>query len=100
MTGIDVALGALQDGEDVALLRDRHRDFYLELAERAGAHLRRGEQLTWLDMLDASHDNLIAALEWSIARGDADGAQRMVGALRFYWQLRLGSDEIRSWAER
>lgn len=50
---------------DLPELRQAHARYYTELAERADPHLRTGEQLTWLAMLDAEQGNLDAALRHS-----------------------------------
>jgi predicted ATPase/DNA-binding SARP family transcriptional activator len=63
-----------------------HARYYLALAERAEEHLRRAEQLDWLATLSADHDNLMAALRWSV-RGDPATGYRLVAALTAYWWL-------------
>ncbi len=40
--------------------------------ERADPHLRRAEQLDWLALLAAEHDNLMAALRWAVRSSDRD----------------------------
>ena len=72
--------------------RDRHAAAYLGLAESAARHLNSGQQPPWLDRLARDDANLQAALRWSIAAGDVESAQRLVGALWRYWLLagRLG----------
>ncbi|WP_346114690.1 BTAD domain-containing putative transcriptional regulator, partial [Nonomuraea maheshkhaliensis] len=47
---------------DLPGLRRAHARYYTELAETAEPHLRTGEQLTWLAVLDAERGNLDAAL--------------------------------------
>jgi tetratricopeptide (TPR) repeat protein len=47
------------------------------------------EQAAWYERLEIEHDNLRAALEWSLA--DPDGAEaglRLVGALGRFWEVR------------
>ncbi|TDV53917.1 ATP-binding protein [Actinophytocola oryzae] len=63
-----------------------HARYYLALAERADPHLRRAEQLDWLATLSADHDNLMAALRWSVECDPALGF-RLVAALTAYWWL-------------
>lgn len=72
-----------QQPEDV---RAAHARYYLALAERADPHLRRAEQLDWLATLSADHDNLMAALRWSV-HGDPGLGYRLVAALTAYWWL-------------
>jgi predicted ATPase len=73
-------------------LRNRHLEFYLQLAERAEPELLRHAQIEWLDRLEREHDNLRAALEWSHAEADsAEPARsgwselRLAGALKWFW---------------
>lgn len=67
-------------------VRAAHARHYLALAERAEPHLRRAEQLDWLATLSADHDNLMAALRWSVSHDPATG-YRLVAALTAYWWL-------------
>ncbi|HEY2950074.1 MAG TPA: BTAD domain-containing putative transcriptional regulator [Micromonosporaceae bacterium] len=64
-----------------------HAEYFAALAERAEPHLRDGEQLAWLGVLRADHDNLQVALRRAIALGAGDLAHRMVAALGWYWWL-------------
>src|SRR5262249_9781222 len=77
----DSRVRLLEPGEAV-LLRRRHRDFYLALAERAEPELQRAEQVAWLKRLDLEQDNLRAALDWCL--GDEEGVEaglRLAAAL-------------------
>ena len=63
-----------------------HARYYLALAERADPHLRSADQLERLAELSADHDNLMAALRWSVD-GDPATGYRLVAALTAYWWL-------------
>jgi predicted ATPase/class 3 adenylate cyclase len=77
----------LLETSEVPVLRDRHRDWYLSLAERAEVEWQRVGDRAWIDRLDREHDNLRAALEWSVACGEAEEGLRIGGALyEFWWQ--------------
>lgn len=65
-------------------IRQRHRDWYLALAEAADAHLEDAEQPEWLDRLGADRENLDAALDHSVEVGDALPAARLAEALAWY----------------
>jgi predicted ATPase/DNA-binding SARP family transcriptional activator len=69
-------------------VRDAFVDWCTRLAATAEPHLRRAEQLYWLDVLEADHDNLHAAVRAAIAAGDAAAAHRLVGNVGWYWWLR------------
>jgi predicted ATPase len=80
-------------------LGNRHATHFLELAERAEPQLRGAHEPEWLDRLRAEHDNLDAALQWSLTHRPTD-ALRFVAALSRFWE---DTDQRRSgvdWAER
>ena len=82
--------------------RDRHLAWYLNLAEMADGMLRGPHEAAWLARLEQEHDNLRAALRWSLTPGHADAevALRLAGALTRFWDLRSHLREGRQWLER
>ncbi|MEE1788129.1 BTAD domain-containing putative transcriptional regulator [Streptomyces sp. SP17BM10] len=68
-------------------LRRAHLAYVTELAELADPHLRRAEQLEWLAVLEAEHDNLGAAMRGALAAGDAQAAMRLAAGAGWYWWL-------------
>jgi len=81
-------------------LRDLHLDYYLELAETAEPHLIRPEQLEWLDRLESEHENMRAALEWSLGYERPDYALRLTAALGTFWDMHCYWMEGARWLER
>jgi non-specific serine/threonine protein kinase len=77
----------LHGSNEANMLRDRHLDVFVELAERAEIKLRGSEQGQWLEYLDMEVDNLRAALEWSLAQNVQKGLS-LAGALAWFWNLR------------
>src|SRR5262249_31999218 len=77
----------LESGEAEAV-RERHRDWFLALAQRAEPELWRGSQTEWLERLERENDNLRAALAWSGAPGQVEAGLRLGGALRRFWEVR------------
>ena len=69
---------------------------YLAIAEEIAPHLPGPGQALRLDRLAEEHDNLRAALDWSITRGEVELAQRFTGALWRFWQGRGHIEE--GWA--
>ncbi len=67
-------------GESVAVRR-RHADYYVELAEKAGPHLRSREQIEWNRRTLRDADNLRAALDWAVETHSAEHALRLVAPL-------------------
>ena len=82
----EYALERLDESGETSILRRRHRDWFLALAEAAWPKMAGPEQGEWFARLEAEHDNLRAALTWSHADpGDAE--LRLARALyRFWWR--------------
>jgi predicted ATPase/class 3 adenylate cyclase len=96
---------AASGGDEAEDMRRRHASFCVALAEEAEGELWGADRAAWLDRLDLEHDNLRAALEWSLQRGDADpGAAdiglRLAGPLWMFWSERAYLNEGRRWLER
>jgi predicted ATPase len=62
-------------------VRRRHADHYVAVAETAGPHLRRREQLTWATAIARDTDNLRAVLDWAIQAPSPDHALRLIAPL-------------------
>jgi predicted ATPase/DNA-binding CsgD family transcriptional regulator len=68
-------------------IRERHRDFFLTLAERAEPELTASEGPAWLARLELEHDNLWGALEWSETTDAHEPLLRLVTALTLFFEL-------------
>ena len=79
--------------------RTRHLDWFVDFEMKARPKLFNGEQIEMLDRLDAEHDNLRAALEWSIETSIEKGLQLATGLHRF-WRLRGYWFERLSWLKK
>lgn len=75
-------------GGEAPLIAQRHRDWYLETARREGPELQGADQQPAWTRLEQDHDNLRAAIQWSLDSGDADGALDLVGSLGYFWMVR------------
>jgi predicted ATPase/class 3 adenylate cyclase len=89
----------LEDGGGEPV-RQRHRDFFLALAEESVPQLSGADQALWLQRLDEEHDNLRAALEWTRAQAAAEPGLRFAGALIWFWSMRGHLAEGREWCAR
>lgn len=91
----------LEAGNEASRIRQRHAEYYLELAEEAAASLDGPDAARWLQRLDAAHDDLRAALAWwawsAGTPGAADRALRLAVALAGYWLARCHLTEGRRW---
>jgi predicted ATPase len=79
-------------------LQERHCRYFLSMVETAEPELTGAQNPTWLEQLDAEHDNLRAALAWSLQAEDAELAMRLAGALYWYWHLRDDAREGYDWS--
>jgi predicted ATPase/DNA-binding CsgD family transcriptional regulator len=88
-----------EQGEEPAMRR-RHADYYLQLAGAAEAKLAGPDQGAWLERLESEHDNLRAALYWTIEAGEMELAGRLCAALGRFWLIRGHQSEGRRWLAR
>jgi predicted ATPase/DNA-binding CsgD family transcriptional regulator len=93
----EYAAEKLRDAGEEATLRERHLAWCLALAERAQPELVGPQQAEWLRRLDGEHDNLRAALAWSVGSGDTNTGLRLAVALYQFWLTRGFVSEGRRW---
>ncbi len=86
-------------GEVDEVRRRPHTRYFLDLAEQGGGEMRGHGQLTWIRVLGADHDNLLAAFHYAIERGDARTATRMTAALGMFWMITGRRAESRALAQ-
>ena len=85
-------------GEERAV-RQRHAQFFLELAEAAEPELGGKEQVLWLDRLEAELDNLRAAAVWFGEGGPRTAHLRLAGSLWRFCYLRGLYEQGGRWLE-
>ena len=94
------ALDKLREEGEEEPVRQRHRDWFLALAEEAAPALLGKQQVRWYNVLEREHDNLRTALRWSIDRNDDQPSARLGAALWRFWLLRGHLNEGRHWLEQ
>ena len=105
------ALERLAEAGDLDQTSRRHAHYYAGVAERADERLRGLGQahLSALDRLEAEHDNLRAALAWSLeppAEGLVDDTERAATGMRLaqalgaFWYQHGHATEGRRWLQR
>ena len=91
----------LLEAGEAERLRDRHLDFFLRWVERVETDVRGPQQLEWLNRLETDHDNLRAALEWSLTQTEhGEASLRLAGALPVFWYPRGYTNEGLAWLEK
>ena len=89
----------LQESGEAEEVKKHHAEYFLALAEEGESGLRGPEAATWLERLEVEHDNLRAALSWSLAQEEVELGLRLAGALWQFWYLRGYYSEGRRWLE-
>lgn len=80
--------------------RNCHAAWVANLSEQAGPELTGAHQQHWFRVLEIEHDNLRAALRWSIDQRDAETALRITAAVYRFWVTEGHFSEGRDWFER
>ncbi|MGE5433223.1 MAG: BTAD domain-containing putative transcriptional regulator [Candidatus Doudnabacteria bacterium] len=88
----EYALEQLDREPDAAVVRLRHANHFLAVAEQANEELRIGI-LRWVGRLQTDLDNLRAALAWFRESGNAHSELRLAAALCEFWLAREYYDE-------
>ncbi len=78
---------------------EKHARFMLDLAERAAPELLGAHQTTWLARLEREHDNLAAALRWTVEAGEIELSLRLASALWRFWWLHGHLSEGMAWMD-
>ncbi len=90
----------LAEAGEAAATRGLHATWSASLVASAG-DWGGSQQETWLARLDAAHNDLLAALAWSLGeRGDPEAALAMAANLWWYWYVRGHVAEGSVWLNR
>jgi predicted ATPase/transcriptional regulator with XRE-family HTH domain len=79
---------------------ERHAAIFLDLAEDVVPHLHGPRQPESLARLAVEHDNLRAAIDWSLAHGPVELAIKFGAHLWLFWFLQGKWTEGRTWLRR
>ena len=104
----EYGLEALAESREMEVTRCAHTNYYLALAEETEPELAGPQQTVLLERLDREHDNLRAALRWSLERDEAgqgteddrEMALRFGVALCRFWIMHGHWSEGRAFLER
>jgi predicted ATPase/DNA-binding SARP family transcriptional activator/DNA-binding CsgD family transcriptional regulator len=90
----------LEESGETQATKHAHAEYFLALAEEAEPRLWGSGDKAWFYRLEAEHDNMRAALFWTVEHEEAELALRLSGALRWFWRARGYHGEGRRWLER
>lgn len=80
-------LEALAASGEMEAMRKAHTTYFLVLAQEMEQTLWGPEQVACLDRLEQEHDNVRAAMQWSLEQEDREIALRLGGVLRTFWYM-------------
>ena len=95
----DYAAERLRSSGEAEEMHRAHALYYLALAEAAQPEVSARMLKEWITILEREHDNLRAALDWSIRSQDAHTATRLTLALWRFWAEHQFVTEGRRWME-
>jgi predicted ATPase/DNA-binding CsgD family transcriptional regulator len=93
------ALDRLQRAAEWRATAERHARFMVDITERAAPELLGAHQATWLARLEREHDNLAAALRWTVDTGAIELSLRLAGGLWRFWWLHGHLSEGMAWMD-
>ncbi|SRR5216683_724685 len=100
----EFGLEALVVSGEIEAIRQAHADYYLRLSEEAEPGWEGPQQAAWSERLEREHDNVRAAMQWSLEQGETEHnwepALRFGVALRRFWQVRGYLSEGRTFLEQ
>ncbi len=103
----EYGLDVLAASGEMEITRQAHAAYYLQLSEEADPELQGPQQLVWLKRLEQEHENLRAAMQWSLEQAEDEGARqrketalRLGAALRRFWMIHDHIREGRSFLEQ
>ncbi|HVE76768.1 MAG TPA: tetratricopeptide repeat protein [Actinomycetota bacterium] len=88
------------DDETIVGLRNRHLDFFLEMAQEAERFVLGEKSVSWSEFHDGEADNFRSALRWAIDSRQTDKALQLGQCLSTFFKRRHAPTESRRWLEQ
>jgi predicted ATPase/transcriptional regulator with XRE-family HTH domain len=97
----EYALEHLAASDELEVLRQRHAEYFLALAETAAPEVVGAQGQLWMNRLATEYSNLRMVLAWSIPpQGQVDLGMRLTVALLWFWIIRNHWGEGYVWLTR
>ena len=97
----EYALERLEVSGEAETMRRQHANFFLAMAEESFPMMNNAEQATWFRRLEADHDNLRAALRWTLEQKEVQMGLLLAGELGCgFWMACNHEREGRRWLEQ
>ena len=94
------ALEKLEESGETGDAKHAHARYFLALAEAAEPELLGPREAQWYERLEEEHDNIRAALSYSLAGADSELELRLAGAIWWFWHRHGHLSEGLRWLDR
>ncbi|MGH2361987.1 MAG: ATP-binding protein [bacterium] len=81
------------------VVRRRHADWFLGLAQRAERFIWSEHQAAWLERVEGAHDNVRVALNWCFSGRDEETGVLLAASMHRFWFARGYIHEGRRWCQ-
>ena len=89
----------LEESGETTVVKKRHAEYFLALAERGAQRLREADQVEWLEIFEREHDNMRGVLTWAAENDESEIELRLAGALSKFWEFHAHLTEGQRWLE-
>ena len=96
----EYALERLAASGEAEAVQRQHAIFFLRFSEEAEPKIRGAEHFLWRTRLEVEHDNLRAALRWTLESQEAEMGMRLAFSLVAFWRASNQDREGRNWCEQ
>src|SRR2546430_11302200 len=96
----EYALERLAASGEAEAVQRQHAIFFLRFSEEAEPKIRGAEHFLWRTRLEVEHDNLRAALRWTLESQEAEMGMQLAFSLVAFWRASNQDREGRNWCEQ
>ena len=96
----EYALERLATSGEAEAVQRQHAIFFLRFSEEAEPKIRGAEHFLWRTRLEVEHDNLRAALRWTLESQEAEMGMQLAFSLVAFWRASNQDREGRNWCEQ
>jgi predicted ATPase/class 3 adenylate cyclase/DNA-binding XRE family transcriptional regulator len=95
----EYALEKLAESGEERLVRNRHLDYFIQLAEEAERNYRSDKQLFWFHVMEGERDNFRTALDYVLRSDQVESSLRFVATAFWLWFFQGPWSEGQMWVE-
>jgi predicted ATPase/class 3 adenylate cyclase/DNA-binding XRE family transcriptional regulator len=95
----EYALEKLAESGEERLVRNRHLDYFIHLAEEAERNYRSRKQSFWFRVMEQERDNFRVALDYVLRTDEVETSLRLIGTAFWLWFFQGPWSEGQIWTE-